>query len=483
MHFSSTGASSSASSFAPPAPGGHGGAKQTRSLKACLTCRKRKVRCMPNEQTPNAPCAQCRQRNLECEYADPNFDPHFRPMNPAAGAGSRHSPPTGPGAGSAPISRPAFASAAPVYSTFNANAQMQQQALDPMQLSQAWITQPTYPPDYYPAHTAASYGGLGAGAGAVPGYGQMPVSGDAYLGDTTTGSHAPNYSMDEYYDYGAQWPESGGQFGGDAGGQGWNTGALASGCPTNGARSCASTSAEGTCCLEGSTTGLLLQTQFWDAGSASDSTGPTNSWTIHGLWGDECNGNFIEDCDSSRDYTGISTLMTQQGGSATLSLMETFWKNLPSDGTDEELWEHEWATHGTCYSTLQVDCLPAGSPKGAEAVAFFETVVKLFQTLPTYEWLADAGITPSSSKTYTLAELNAAVENAWGFEPAFQCDGSSLDGVFYYFQLQGSVIDGTFFPRTAFTDSTCPSSGIKYTPKTGTTSVAAVEIPVETGAA
>nr|GAT48684.1 ribonuclease T2 [Mycena chlorophos] len=216
---------------------------------------------------------------------------------------------------------------------------------------------------------------------------------------------------------------------------------------------------------------------------ASDSTGPTNSWTIHGLWGDECNGNFIEDCDSSRDYTGISTLMTQQGGSATLSLMETFWKNLPSDGTDEELWEHEWATHGTCYSTLQVDCLPAGSPKGAEAVAFFETVVKLFQTLPTYEWLADAGITPSSSKTYTLAELNDAVEGAWGFEPAFQCDGSSLDGVFYYFQLQGSVIDGTFFPRTAFTESTCPNSGIKYTPKTGTTSVAAVEIPVETGAA
>nr|GAT55724.1 ribonuclease T2 [Mycena chlorophos] len=242
---------------------------------------------------------------------------------------------------------------------------------------------------------------------------------------------------------------------------------ISSGCPAGGALSCASSSAKGTCCLEGSETGLLLQTQFWDAGSSSDSTGPTNSWTIHGLWPDACDGTFEENCDSSRDYTGISTLLTDQGGSSTLSFMNTYWKNLPSDGSDEELWEHEWATHGTCYSTLQVDCLPSGSPKGAEAVAFFETV----GLSPTYEWLANAGITPSSSKTYTLSELNAAVESAWGFTPAFQCSSSTLDGVYYYFSLQGSVIDGTFNPRDPATDSTCPSSGIKYTPKSGTTSV------------
>jgi hypothetical protein len=30
-------------------------------------------------------------------------------------------------------------------------------------------------------------------------------------------------------------------------------------------------------------------------------------------------------------------------------------------------------------STLEPSCLPSGSPKGAEAVAFFQTVVKLFQ--------------------------------------------------------------------------------------------------------
>ncbi|KAF7305288.1 RNase Gf29 [Mycena chlorophos] len=255
---------------------------------------------------------------------------------------------------------------------------------------------------------------------------------------------------------------------------------ISSGCSTSGSLSCSSSSASGTCCLEGKETGLLLQTQFWDAGSSSDSTGPTNSWTIHGLWPDACDGTFEENCDSSRDYTDISTLLTDQGASDTLSFMQTYWKNLPSDGSDEELWEHEWATHGTCYSTLQTSCLPSGSPKGAEAVAFYQTVVKLFQTLPTYEWLSDAGIVPSSSKTYTLSALNSAVESAWGFEPAFQCSGSTLDGVEYYFNLRGSVIDGEFVARTAATSSTCPSSGIKYTPKTGTKSVSTTTTKTKT---
>ncbi|KAF7295698.1 Ribonuclease T2 [Mycena indigotica] len=241
------------------------------------------------------------------------------------------------------------------------------------------------------------------------------------------------------------------------------TSAISSGCPANSPTSCGSTTSSNTCCFE-SPGGLLLQTQFWDATPVS--TGPNNSWTIHGLWPDNCDGTFSENCDSSRDYTGISTLLTNQGAASTLSFMNTFWKNLPSDGTDESLWEHEWATHGTCYSTLKTSCLPSGSSKGAEAVAFFETTVKLFQTLPTFDWLSAAGIVPSSSTTYTLSALQAAVRAKWGFTPAFQCSGSTLNGVFYYFNLKGSVIDGTFVPINAATASTCSSTGIKYAPKT-----------------
>jgi len=123
-----------------------------------------------------------------------------------------------------------------------------------------------------------------------------------------------------------------------------------------------------------------------------------------------------------------------------------------------------------CYpanSTLQVDCLPAGSPKGAEAVAFFETVVKLFLTLPTYEWLSNQGITPSQTKTHTLASLTAAIKAEYGFTPSFDCDGDNLSGASYYFHLIGSVIDGTFIPIDAAEEGSCGSSDIKYLTKTG----------------
>ncbi|KAJ7137929.1 ribonuclease [Mycena epipterygia] len=239
---------------------------------------------------------------------------------------------------------------------------------------------------------------------------------------------------------------------------------ISSGCSTTGTASCGNTSAVSNLCCFESPGGLLLQTQFWDA---SPSTGPSNSWTIHGLWPDKCDLTFSENCDPSRAYTGISSLLTAQGASSTLTFMNTFWKNLPSDGTDEELWEHEWETHGTCMSTLEPSCLPAGSPKGAEAVAFFETVTKLFQTLPTFTWLSNQGITPSASTTHTLASLTAAIKAESGFTPSFDCSGSNLDGVSYYFHLKGSIIDGVFVPINAPESGTCPSTGIKYLVKTG----------------
>ncbi|KAF8164481.1 ribonuclease T2 [Mycena galopus ATCC 62051] len=252
---------------------------------------------------------------------------------------------------------------------------------------------------------------------------------------------------------------------------------ISSGCPTTGVASCGTPAGTNTCCFE-TPGGLLLQTQFWDT---NPSDGPSNSWTIHGLWPDECNLSFQENCDPSRAYTGISSLMTAQGGASTLALMNTYWKNDPNDGTDEEFWEHEWETHGTCYSTLQTSCLPKGSAKGAEAVAFFETVVKLFLTLPTYEWLANQGITPSQTTTHTLASLTAAIKAEYGFTPSFDCDGSDLNGASYYFHLMGSVIDGTFVPINAPEAGSCGSTGIKYLTKTGspvtTTSTATTAVP------
>jgi len=237
---------------------------------------------------------------------------------------------------------------------------------------------------------------------------------------------------------------------------------LDSGCPAAGAPSCQNTTdVPNLCCFE-SPGGLLLQTQFWDT---HPSTGPHDSWTIHGLWPDNCDATFNENCDPSRDYTDIGSLLDDNGASDTLDFMKKYWVNI--NGNNEELWEHEWATHGTCLSTLNPSCLPSGSPQGAEAVAFFQTVVKLFQTLPTYTFLSNAGIKPSARETHTFDEFISALENgSGGFTPALHCSGKTVNQISWYFNLQGSVIDGNFIPINSPESSTCPRSGrLHYPPK------------------
>jgi len=225
------------------------------------------------------------------------------------------------------------------------------------------------------------------------------------------------------------------------------------------ATSCGSSNAD-SCCVP-TPGGLLLQTQFWDT---SPATGPDDSWTIHGLWPDNCDGTYSSSCDSSRAYKNVSSILKEFGDSSTLSYMNTYWKNDPDDGSDEELWEHEWETHGTCISTFDPDCYDDYSP-GQEAADFFNTVVALYKTLDTYSFLSAAGITPSSSKTYTLSKLNAAVKAQFGENPLFTCSGKKLGGVEYFFHTKGTVQNGTFVPIAPTGSSSCPSSGIEYLPK------------------
>lgn len=52
-------------------------------------------------------------------------------------------------------------------------------------------------------------------------------------------------------------------------------------CSTTGPLSCQNTTAQSNLCCFNAPGGALLQTQFWDT---NPPTGPSNSWTIHGLW-------------------------------------------------------------------------------------------------------------------------------------------------------------------------------------------------------
>jgi ribonuclease T2 len=128
-----------------------------------------------------------------------------------------------------------------------------------------------------------------------------------------------------------------------------------------------------TCCTE-SPGGLVLLTQFWD------NKGPADSWTIHGLWPDNCDGTFESSCDPARAYPDPERILADAGKTALLSYMRTHWKGL---GTDEQLWQHEWAKHGTCLSTLRPDCY-ANYHHGDEAAEYFEQTVALHKALNTH---------------------------------------------------------------------------------------------------
>lgn len=91
-------------------------------------------------------------------------------------------------------------------------------------------------------------------------------------------------------------------------------------------------------------------------------------------------------------------VLEKQGAQNTEDFMDTHWLN--AYGSNQELWNHEWVTHGTCFSTLDPQCLPKGSPQGAEAVSYFQTVVKLFQAS-----------TPHSACTAEFSKSNGVTSN------------------------------------------------------------------------
>ncbi|BDD57515.1 hypothetical protein MAP00_002869 [Monascus purpureus] len=246
------------------------------------------------------------------------------------------------------------------------------------------------------------------------------------------------------------------------------TGALAdlSSCPSDTPFSCQGSSsrlkarASDSCCVN-SPGGMLLQTQFWDT---DPSTGPEDSWTIHGLWPDNCDGTYESSCDSSRAYKNITDILQAQDRTQLLSYMDTYWVDI--NGDNEQFWSHEWSKHGTCINTIEPSCYTDYTPQ-EEVGDFFQKVVDLFKGLDTYKALADAGIMPGSDE-YDLSDLEDALAKIHdGKKPQLSCESGELNQVYYYFVVQGNAIDGTYKAVDSVQSSNCPSSGITYAAKSG----------------
>lgn len=59
--------------------------------------------------------------------------------------------------------------------------------------------------------------------------------------------------------------------------------------------------------------------------------------------------------------------------------------------------------------------------------------------------LAAAGITPDSSKSYTLSQIQSALSQVThGTTVYLGCSSGALNEVWYFFNVQGNVIDGQY---------------------------------------
>lgn len=230
-------------------------------------------------------------------------------------------------------------------------------------------------------------------------------------------------------------------------------------CPADTPLSCSSGSHD-SCCYEG-TNGLFLQTQFWDY---SPATGSKDTWTLHGLWSDKCGGGYDQFCNSKWSIHSARSTLRELGLNNLLEKMSEVWKNQGS--SDDSLWTHEFNKHGTCMSTVNPSCYSGASAADENVGDFFKTAVRLYEELPTYDFLASAGITPSDTKTWTLSEFDDAITNHTDGSSVFLgCDRhNAVNEVWYFFKLRGSVADGTFYHTDAISTSTC-SDGFRYLPK------------------
>ncbi|KAF9350018.1 ribonuclease T2-like [Mortierella sp. AD094] len=226
-------------------------------------------------------------------------------------------------------------------------------------------------------------------------------------------------------------------------------------CPAN-VLSCSSqSSGVNSCCLP--SMGLLVLTQQWYQG-----LGPSNQFTMHGLWPDTCSGGQgpTNGCDSSRVYTDVGTRLQNYAGSSSqfLSDMDTYWSSYTGD--NNSFWSHEWSKHGTCVSTLAPSCYSSYA-QDEDVYDYFSKALTLRAQYDLYGALAAAGILPGS--TPNVADMHAAFTNAFGVDAQINCASGVLSEIWLYFNVENY---NQYVPTGPQSKGTC-SGAISYPVKSG----------------
>lgn len=105
--------------------------------------------------------------------------------------------------------------------------------------------------------------------------------------------------------------------------------------------------------------------------------------------------------------------------------MKKYWINQGAPSTD--LWAHEFSKHATCFSTFDVPCYGPSYVQHEELADFYESAIKYYKRLPTWGWLAQAGIRPSNTTGYSLTDLQSALTKGYGKLPYVGCAGPAYN--------------------------------------------------------
>ncbi|AAS51382.1 ACR156Wp [Eremothecium gossypii ATCC 10895] len=233
-----------------------------------------------------------------------------------------------------------------------------------------------------------------------------------------------------------------------------------------------------TCCFE-YPGGLILHSQFWNAPYRKRSYrdfGPDDSFTIHGLWNDRCDGSWDQFCRRGSSIRSVVDILSKDSlnrgglpitGKALLRQMSMYWKG---DRGDENLWVHEYNKHGLCLNTLRPECYQRwGSVASAEDQAiydYFRIAMNLHLKIDAYHALSRQGIKPRCDAPYDAVRMQNALADDFGREVQMQCTGNRLTGVTYYYLLRGGILSENFQPVDPTQSSSCRGK-IYWIPKSG----------------
>lgn len=171
------------------------------------------------------------------------------------------------------------------------------------------------------------------------------------------------------------------------------------------------------------------------------------TWTIHGLWPSIYDSREPHDCNKSWhfDIDQVATIRAD---------LDTYWPNLFDDTEVDSFWSHEWSKHGTCCTDLNAT---------KDELQYFTKGLVLNRQLDISKILADSGIVPSLTATYSFDDFMAAINKSTGYNPVLQCDVAKMNGSEIHLIGQIEIcLTKDFKPRTCYSKDAQPDKSDSY---------------------